>query len=129
MDRAVAGDPGDGPRRPSVVFSPGFFFPPEVAGKAFWTSLTLGLGLFLLVGVLLVVDAVSRRVLGIDLPLPTILVLVITIAVYEPARWPGPGPRIGGRTPRDIARERLLARPRPAGAHAPRRPTPASSRR
>jgi hypothetical protein len=91
----------------SVVFSPGFFFPPEVAGKAFWTSLTLGLGLFLLVGALLVVDAVSRRVLGIDLPLPTILVLVVTIAVYEPVTAWIRG-RVGGRTPRDIARGRLL---------------------
>lgn len=92
----------------SVVFSPGFFFPPEVAGKAFWTSLTLGLALFLLVGALLVVDAISRRYVGIDLPLPTILVLVITIAVYEPAMaWTRA--RIGGRTPKDLARERLLA--------------------
>jgi hypothetical protein len=92
----------------SVVFSPGFFFPPEVAGKAFWTSLTLGLGLFVLVGALLIVDSVSRQVLGMDLPLPTILVLVIAIAVYEPAMaWTRA--RIGGRTPRDIARERLLA--------------------
>ena len=92
----------------SVVFSPGFFFPPEVAGKAFWTSLTLGLGLFLLVGALLVVDAVTRQVLGIDLPLPTILVLVVTIAVYEPVTAWVRG-RVGGRTPRDIARGRLLA--------------------
>ncbi len=92
----------------SVVFSPGFFFPPEVAGKAFWTSLTLGLGLFLLVGALLVVDAVTRQVLGIDLPLPTILVLVVTIAVYEPVTDWIRG-RVGGRTPRDIARGRLLA--------------------
>jgi len=92
----------------SVVFSPGFFFPPEAAGKAFWTSLTLGLALFLLVGALLVVDSVSRRVLGIDLPLPTILVLVVTIAVYEPVMGWVRG-RVGGRTPREMARGRLLA--------------------
>ena len=39
----------------------GVFFAPDVAGKAFWTSLGLGVGLFLLVGVLLVaVDTASR---------------------------------------------------------------------
>lgn len=91
----------------SVVFSPGFFFAPEVAGKAFWTSLTIGLGLFLLVGVLLVVDVVSRTMLGIDLPLPMILVLVIAIAVYEPVTaWLGT--RLSGRSPGERARERLL---------------------
>jgi len=92
----------------SVVFSPGFFFAPEVAGTAFWTSLALGLGLFVLVGVLLAVDAVSRTLVGIDLPLPTIMVLVITIAVYEPAAsWSRA--RLGGRSPSAMARERLLA--------------------
>ena len=34
----------------SVVFSAGVFFAPDVAGKAFWRSLALGLGLFVLVG-------------------------------------------------------------------------------
>jgi DNA-binding SARP family transcriptional activator len=92
----------------SVVFSPGFFFPPEVAGRAFWTALALGFGLFLLVGALLVVDTISRDLVGIDLPLPTILVLVITIAIYEPAvAWTRR--RTGGRSPADVARGRLLA--------------------
>ncbi len=91
----------------SVVFSPGFFFAPEVAGRAFWTSLTLGLGLFLLVGALLAADAASRAMTGIDLPLPTVLVLVVTIAVYEPAAAWGRA-RLGGRSPSMVARERLL---------------------
>ncbi len=92
----------------SVVFSPGFFFPPEVAGRAFWTALALGFGLFLLVGALLVVDTISRDLIGIDLPLPTILVLVITIAVYEPALdWTRR--RTDGRSAADVARGRLLA--------------------
>lgn len=91
----------------SVVFSPGFFFAPEVAGKAFWTSLGLGLGLFLLVGALLAVDAASRSLLGLDLPLLTTMALVITIAVYEPAAtWSRA--RLGGRSPAALARERLL---------------------
>ena len=91
----------------SVVFSAGVFFAPEIAGRAFWTSLVLGLGLFLLVGALLVVDAASRRVLGLDLPLLTIMALVITIAVYEPVATWGRA-RLGGRSPRDLARDRLL---------------------
>jgi len=92
----------------SVVFSPGFFFAPEVAGTAFWASLALGFGLFVLVVILLVVDAMSRTILGMDLPLATIIVLVVTVAVYEPAAawirtW------LGGRSPAAVARERLLA--------------------
>jgi len=91
----------------SVVFSAGVFFAPEIAGRAFWTSLVLGLGLFLLVGALLVVDAASRRVLGLDLPLLTIMALVITVAVYEPAATWGRA-RMGGRSPTELARDRLL---------------------
>jgi DNA-binding winged helix-turn-helix (wHTH) protein len=92
----------------SVVFSPGFFFAPEVAGRAFWTSLGLGLALFLLVGTLLVVEDASRRFLGLDLPLLTIIALVVTIAVYEPATgWARA--RLGGRSPSLLARRRLLA--------------------
>ena len=91
----------------SVVFSAGVFFAPEVAGKAFWRSLALGLGLFLLVGALLAVDAASRRLVGLDVPLLTILVLVVTIAVYEPAVAWGRA-RLGGRSPSALARERLL---------------------
>lgn len=91
----------------AVVFSAGVFFAPEVAGRAFWTSLGLGLGLFLLVGVLLAVDAASRRLLGLDLPLLTILALVVTIALYEPTVAWG-RTRLGGRSPGALARERLL---------------------
>jgi DNA-binding winged helix-turn-helix (wHTH) protein len=91
----------------SVVFSAGVFFAPEVAGRAFWASLGLGLGLFLLVGLLLAVDAASRRILGLDLPVLTILALVVTIALYEPAANWGRG-RLRGRSPAARARDRLL---------------------
>jgi GAF domain-containing protein len=92
----------------SVVFSGGIFFAPAVASRAFWTSLALGLGLFLLVGALLVVDSASRRVLGLDLPLPTLLAVVVAIAIYEPAvSWSRA--RFGGRSPAAVARGRLLA--------------------
>jgi N-terminal 7TM region of histidine kinase len=91
----------------SVVFSAGLFFAPEVAGKAFWRSLALGLGLSLLVGALVAVDAASRRLLGLDPPLLTIIALVVTIAVYEPAAS-GSRARLGSRSPATLARERLL---------------------
>ena len=91
----------------SVVFSGRLFFASEVAGRAFWTSLLLGLGLFLLVGVLLVIDMASRRLLGLDLPLAPILALVLMITLGEPAlAWTRA--RLGGRSPTDIARGRLL---------------------
>lgn len=91
----------------SVVFSGGIFFAPDVAGRAFWTSLGLGLVLFLVVGALLAVDAIGRQVLGLDLPLLTVLALVVAIAIYEPALawWRS---RSGGRPPAAVARERLL---------------------
>jgi hypothetical protein len=91
----------------SVVFGAGVFFPAEVAGRAFRTSLARGIGLFLLIGVLLAVDAASRRFLGLDVPLLTAIALVVTIAVYEPVlTWSRT--RLGGRSPAAIARERLL---------------------
>lgn len=91
----------------SVVFSGGIFFAPDVAGRAFLTSLALGLGLFLLVGALLVVDSVGRRILGLDLPLPTLLALVVAIALYEPALAWGRA-QFGDRPQAAVARERLL---------------------
>lgn len=91
----------------AAVLPAGVFFAPDVAGKAFWTSLGLGLGLFLLVGLLVAVDTASRSLLGLDLPLLTAMALVVTIAVYEPAAtWLRA--RLRDRSPRAIARERLL---------------------
>jgi DNA-binding SARP family transcriptional activator len=91
----------------AAVLPAGVFFAPDVAGKAFWTSLGLGLGLFLLVGLLVAVDTASRSLLGLDLPLLTAMALVVTIAVYEPAAtWLRT--RLRDRSPRAIARERLL---------------------
>jgi len=91
----------------AAVLPAGVFFAAEVAGKAFWTSLGLGLGLFLLVGALVAVDTASRKVLGLDLPLLTAMALVLTIALYEPvATWLRTVLR--DRSPGAIARERLL---------------------
>lgn len=91
----------------AAVLPAGVFFAPEVAGRAFWTSIALGLGLFLLVGALVAVDTASRDLLGLDLPLLTALALVVTIALYEPAAgWLRA--RLRDRSPRAIARQRLL---------------------
>ena len=91
----------------AAVLPAGVFFAPEVAGKAFWASLGLGLGLFLLVGALVAVDTASRKVLGLDLPLLTAMALVLTIALYEPAAtWLRT--RFRDRSPGAMARERLL---------------------
>lgn len=92
----------------SAVFSSGVFFAPDIAGRAFWRSLALGFAVFLLVGALLVVDGASRRLLGLDPPLLTIMALVVTIAIYEPATSWGRA-RLGGRSPSVVARDRLLA--------------------
>jgi DNA-binding SARP family transcriptional activator len=91
----------------AAVLPAGVFIAPEVVGRAFWTSIGLGVGLFLLVGSLVAVETASRSVLGLDLPLLTAMALVITIAVYEPAAtWLRA--RLRDRSPRAIARERLL---------------------
>ena len=99
----------------SVVFSPGFFFAPRVATPAFWTSLGTGIGLFALIAVLLLADDVSRRFLGLDVPLPTVFVLVVIIALYEPAlAWARM--RVRGHTSAELARERLLRAIGPSAA-------------
>lgn len=91
----------------AAVLPAGVFFAPEVAGKAFWASLGLGLGLFLLVGAMVAVDTASRKLLGLNLPLLTAMALVVTIAVYEPvATWLRT--RFRDRSPGAMARERLM---------------------
>ena len=91
----------------AAVLPSGVLFVRDVAGKSFWTSLTLGIGLFLLVGALVAVDTASRNLLGLNLPLLTALALVVAVAVYEPAAI-----RIRAllrdRSPGAIARQRLL---------------------
>jgi hypothetical protein len=91
----------------AAVLPAGVFIAPELAGRAFWTSIGLGIGLFLIVTAVLALEAASRTVLGLDLPLLTTMVLVITIALYEPAAtWLRV--RLRDRSPSAIARQRLL---------------------
>src|SRR5260221_1908518 len=90
----------------AAVLPAGVFFAPHIAGKAFWASIGLGLGLFLLVGALVAVDTASRSLLGLNLPLLTAMALVVTIAVYEPAAaWLQN--RFRDRSAGAIARDRL----------------------
>jgi DNA-binding SARP family transcriptional activator len=91
----------------AAVLPSGVFLAPDVGGRVFWSSIGLGIGLFALVIALVALEAASRTVLGLDLPLLTTMALVITIAVYEPAAtWLRT--RLRDRSPRSIARERLL---------------------
>jgi DNA-binding SARP family transcriptional activator len=91
----------------AAVLPAGVFIAPELAGRAFWTSIGLGIGLFLIVGAVVALEAASRTVLGLDLPLLTTMVLVVTIALYEPAAtWLRV--RLRDRSPSAIARQRLL---------------------
>lgn len=92
----------------SVVFSGGVFFDARVADRAFRRSLSLGIGLVVLVAGLLAIDAASRQLLGVNAPLLTGLALVGTVAIYEPAASWGRR-RLGGRSPTVVARQRLIA--------------------
>jgi DNA-binding SARP family transcriptional activator len=90
----------------AAVLPAGVFIAPEMAGRAFWTSIGLGIGLFLLVVVLVALDSAGRSLLGLDLPLLTAMALVISIALYEPgASWVRA--RLRDRSPRALARQRL----------------------
>jgi DNA-binding SARP family transcriptional activator len=91
----------------AAVLPAGVFIAPELAGRAFWTSIGLGIGLFLLVGIVLALETASRTVLGLDLPLLTTMLLIVTIALYEPAAtWLRT--RLRDRSPSALARQRLL---------------------
>ncbi|MBI3746102.1 MAG: hypothetical protein HY264_06180 [Chloroflexi bacterium] len=90
-----------------AVFSAGIFFGPAVAGRAFRTSLLGGLGSFVVIGLVLGVEAASRALTGVELPLFTAMALVVTVTLYEPATQ-RLRRRLGGGGPRAIARRRLL---------------------
>lgn len=90
-----------------TVFSTGVFLAPAEASRAFVETLAAGAGVAAVAGGLVAVDLVSRRALGIDLPLLTVVALVAVIALYEPVTAWMRG-RLGQRTRRQAARRRLL---------------------
>ena len=90
-----------------AVFSAGIFFGPAVAGRAFRTSLLGALGSFVVIALVLGVEAASRVVTGVELPLFTALALVVTVTLYEPITQ-RLRQRLGSDGPRAVARRRLL---------------------
>ena len=90
-----------------AVFSAGIFFGPAVAGRAFRTSLLGALGSFVVISLVLGVEATSRALTGVELPLFTAMALVVTVTLYEPITQ-RLRQRLGGDGPRALARRRLL---------------------
>ena len=90
-----------------AVFSAGIFFGPAVAGRAFRTSLFGALGSFVIVSLVLGVEATSRALTGVELPIFTAIALVMTVTLYEPVTQLLRR-RLGGDGPRTVARRRLL---------------------
>ncbi|HSK51920.1 MAG TPA: BTAD domain-containing putative transcriptional regulator [Clostridia bacterium] len=90
-----------------TVFAAGIFLGPSVASRAFWTSLVGGLVLFALAAVVLVVEAASRSITGLDLPIFAVLATVVAIAIYEPVAT-AIRDAVGEEGPRAAARRRLL---------------------
>jgi hypothetical protein len=67
-----------------AVLAAGIFFGPAIASRAFRTSLA---GAMLTVGIvaaLVLLDGVGRVILGIEAPVLLVLVMVVTLALYEP---------------------------------------------
>jgi len=90
-----------------AVFAAGIFFGPAVAARAFRTSVLGGALVAALIAVLLAIDVVSSRLLGLDGPFFPVLGLVVIAALYGPLGWRLRGRVMGGGTPA-VARDRLL---------------------
>lgn len=90
-----------------AVFSAGIFFGPIVAARAFRSSLLGGFGLLLVIVMALTVDAGSRRFTGMDVPLFTVMALIVTVTLYEPVTERLRS-RLASDGPRAAARRRLL---------------------
>ncbi|HEX6128421.1 MAG TPA: hypothetical protein VF071_05290 [Candidatus Limnocylindria bacterium] len=93
-----------------AVFAQRIFFSADVAARTFRWSVVAGLVVTGFVVVVVVLDRGARDLLAVDLPIVTTMVLVATIALFEPVserirRWVSG--RSGG-TEREIAYERLL---------------------
>jgi DNA-binding SARP family transcriptional activator len=93
-----------------AVFAQRLFFSADVAAKTFRYSVVAGLLVTGFVVVVVGLDRGARQAMGVDLPIVTTLVLVATIALFEPAtdrirRWTTGR---GAGSEREIAYERLL---------------------
>lgn len=67
-----------------AVFAQGLFLTPQVAQRAFRQAVAVGLGVSLLVGLLVALEQVAQRALGIQLPIITGLALVAAMALFDP---------------------------------------------
>ena len=67
-----------------AVFAQGIFLAPDVAGKAFRYSLSVGAVITVYVALLVGLERLTQHVLAIELPLITTLALVVTIALFDP---------------------------------------------
>ena len=90
-----------------AVFAAGIFFGPAVAARAFRTSVLGGALVGALIVVLLLVDVVSSRLLGLAGPFFPALGLVVIAALYGPLSTRVRGWTMGGGS-RAVARDRLL---------------------
>lgn len=84
------------------------FLTAEVARRSFFLSLAAGIASLFYVVILIGIDRLSRDLLGIGTPIITALVIVLTLALFDPVRqrlraslrrWLGPG---------DVAYDQLL---------------------
>ena len=106
-----------------AVFSAGIFFGPTVAARAFRTSLVGGLGLFVVLALVVGVEAASRQATGLDLPVFTAMALVMAVTLRDPVarrlreRLSGGGPRAAARRRLSLAlgQSGLTARSAEAG--------------
>lgn len=90
-----------------AVFAQRIFFSADVAAKTFRYSVVAGLLVTGFVVVVVGLDRAAREAMAVELPIVTTMVLVATIALFEPVserirEW------ISGRSRREIAYERLL---------------------
>ena len=90
-----------------AVFAAGIFFGPAVAARAFRTSVLGGAVVAALIAVLLAIDVLSSRLMGLDGPFFPVLGLVVIAALYGPLGWRLRGRVMGGGSP-VVARDRLL---------------------
>ncbi len=68
-----------------AVFAQGVFLAPVVAGRAFLYSIIIGLGMTVVTAAVIALDAVTRSVLGLEVPIVAGLALVAVIALFDVA--------------------------------------------
>jgi DNA-binding SARP family transcriptional activator len=67
-----------------AILAQHIFIAPAAAERAVRWSLLAGIGIVVYVAILVGLEDVSRRLLGIDFPLVTALAVVVTLALFEP---------------------------------------------